>query len=111
MPDHACRYQSNAKCTDYFWSKLSKPNANSTQSNSKQLALRLDTVATWNPPHHHNHPPTNFSVTSRQAKELKCYEMLFLHRNVKVITSLWFLLEPTNITISRLANLIRAMCS
>ena len=34
---------------------LSKPNANSTQLNltqcySKQLALRLDTVATWNPP-------------------------------------------------------------
>ena len=49
---------------------LSKPNRNSTQSNSKQLVLRLDIAATLNPPPPH-HPPTNFSVTFRQAGELK----------------------------------------
>ena len=39
-----------------FWiKKLSKSNYNSTQL--KQLALRLDTLATWNPPQHHAPPP------------------------------------------------------
>ena len=40
---------------------------NPTQRNSKRLALRLDTVATRNPPKHY----TNFSDTSRPARELK----------------------------------------
>ena len=40
---------------------------NPTQRNSKGLALRLYTVATRNPPKHH----TNFSDTSRPARELK----------------------------------------
>ena len=37
---------------------------NSTQSNSN-LGLRLDIAVTWNP------PSTNFSDTSRPARELK----------------------------------------
>ena len=43
---------------------------NSTKSNSKSNFVGLDSVATWNPPHT-THPHTNFSVTSRQARELK----------------------------------------
>ena len=43
-----------------------KTQRNSTQLNLtlKQLALELDTVVTWN-------PHTNFSGTSRPARELK----------------------------------------
>ena len=44
----------------------------STQLYSKQLKsnfLGLDIIATWNPPPHYTH--TNFSVTSRPARELK----------------------------------------
>ena len=50
-----------------------KTQRNSTQLNSKQLKsnfVGLDIVATWNPPPHH-YPHTNFSVTSRPARELK----------------------------------------
>ena len=49
-----------------------KTQRNSTQLNAtlKQLALELDIVVTCTPPHP-PHPTTNFSTTSRPARELK----------------------------------------
>ena len=46
---------------------LSKPNATQLNSTLKQLALELDTVVTCST----HHPTTNFSATSRPARELK----------------------------------------
>ena len=48
-----------------------KTQRNSTQSNSKSNFVGLDIVLTWNPPHPTHPPRTNFSVTSRPARELK----------------------------------------
>ena len=54
----------------FFKKIIVKTQRNSTQLNAtlKQLALELDTGVTRTPPHP---PPTNFSPTSRQARELK----------------------------------------
>ena len=53
-------------------SKIVKTQRNSTQLKTtlKQLALELDIVVTCSPPPHHP-TTTNFSATSRPARELK----------------------------------------
>ena len=48
--------------------QLSKPDVTQLKANLKQLALRLDIVATWDP---HHSPHINFSATSRPAREVK----------------------------------------
>ena len=51
--------------------QLSKPNATQLNTTLKQLALELDIVVTCTPPHPTHPTTTNFSATSRPARELK----------------------------------------
>ena len=74
MFTHPWHIMNTRHCSGFFsLFCIVKTQRNSTQLNPtlKQLALELDTVVTCSTPPHHRPTTTNFSATSRPARELK----------------------------------------